>query len=105
MYNLTEKQKEVIHKALITASDNGTLDEFTNEELKLINRAETIVNKLTIPVVGWRSEQLPTFDIDDINEIIEDCKENKDSLEALISRIWNRGLITGVNSEAEINSK
>jgi phosphopantetheine adenylyltransferase len=51
MYNLTKKQKEVIHKALITASDNGTLDEFTNEELKLINRAETIVNKLTIPVV------------------------------------------------------
>lgn len=60
MYNLTEKQKEVIHNALITASDNGTLDEFTNEELKLINRAETIVNKLTIPVVSQQRELLIT---------------------------------------------
>ena len=59
MYYLTKKQKEVIHKALITASDNGTLEKFTNEELKLINRAETIVNKLTIPDVVGRSEQLP----------------------------------------------
>lgn len=68
-------------------------------------RMNEVVKKLTIPVVGWRSEQLPEFDIDAINEIIEECKENKDSLETLISRVWNRGLITGVNSEAEINSK
>lgn len=67
--------------------------------------AESKVKNFALPVVGWRSEQLPEFDIDDINEIIEECKENKDSLETLISRIWNRGLITGVNSEAEINSK
>lgn len=46
MYNLTEEQKEVIHKALIIASDNGTLDEFTSEELKLINTAETLVNNI-----------------------------------------------------------
>jgi hypothetical protein len=51
MYNLTEEEKQKIHTALICASDSGTLDEFTKEELSLINQAESIVNKLTIPVV------------------------------------------------------
>mgnify|MGYP003675234087 CR=1 FL=1 len=51
MYNLTEEEKQKIHTALICASDSGTLDEFTKEELGLINEAESIVNKLTIPVV------------------------------------------------------
>jgi hypothetical protein len=51
MYNLTEEEKQKIHTALICASDSGTLDEFTKEELSLINQAESIVNKLTIPDV------------------------------------------------------
>jgi hypothetical protein len=48
MYNLTEEEKQKIHTALICASDSGTLDEFTKEELSLINEAESIVNKLTL---------------------------------------------------------
>lgn len=41
MYNLTEEQKQKIHTALICASDSGTLDEFTKEELSIINEAHT----------------------------------------------------------------
>jgi hypothetical protein len=52
MYNLTEEEKQKIHTALICASDSGTLDEFTKEELSLINEAEGIVNKLTLTDVG-----------------------------------------------------
>ena len=58
MYNLTEEEKQKIHTALICASDSGTLDEFTKEELSLINEAESIVNKLTIPVVVQQGELL-----------------------------------------------
>ena len=59
MYNLTEEEKQKIHTALICASDSGTLDEFTKEELSLINEAESIVNKLTIPVVVVPKGTLP----------------------------------------------
>jgi hypothetical protein len=52
-----------------------------------------------IHVVGWRSEQLPDFDVQEINEIVKDCKEKKDDLQALICRIWNKGYMTGVCDE------
>jgi len=61
MYNLTEEEKQKIHTALICASDSGTLDEFTKEELRLINESESIVNKLTIPNVSQQRELLLAF--------------------------------------------
>jgi hypothetical protein len=51
MYNITEEQKKVIEKGLLTAIDNGTDDEFTSQEMHLINDAFELVNNLTIPVV------------------------------------------------------
>lgn len=51
--------------------------------------------------VGWRSEQLPDFDVDEINEIVKDCKEKKDDLQALVCRIWNKGYMTAVVDERE----
>jgi hypothetical protein len=51
MYNITEDQKKVIEKGLLTAIDNGTDDEFTSQEMHLINDAFELVNNLTIPVV------------------------------------------------------
>ncbi|MCP4054226.1 MAG: hypothetical protein GY739_14455, partial [Mesoflavibacter sp.] len=63
-------------------------------ELKNIIKATEEV--LTIPVVSWRSEQLPDFDVQEINDILKECKENKDSLQTLIGRIWNKGYGEGV---------
>jgi hypothetical protein len=54
MYNITEEQKKVIEKGLLTAIDNGTDDEFTSQEMHLINDAFELVNNLTIPVVVER---------------------------------------------------
>ena len=51
MYKITEEQKKVIEKGLLTAIDNGTDDEFTSQEMHLINDAFELVNNLTIPVV------------------------------------------------------
>lgn len=99
-------QKEEIRKEL-----NEYLDKYIpRTEIDIYKYVVDFIKKdrkkqLILNGVGWRSEQLPDFDIEDINEIIEECKENKDSLETLISRVWNRGLITDLNSEAEINSK
>jgi hypothetical protein len=86
MYNLTEKQKEVIHKALITASDNGTLDEFTNEELKLINRAESIVNKLTIHDVS--------------GSLLEHKQVIRDLLDMYIVKVNKNGITKATITEA-----
>ena len=61
----------------------------------------TKVKNLAIPVVGWRSEQLPEFDVQEINEILQDCKEKKEDLLTLISRIWNKGYMTAVCDERE----
>lgn len=57
--------------------------------------------QLRLHVVGWQSEQLPDFDVQEINEILKECKENKDDLQTLITRIWNKGYITGVCYDAE----
>ena len=74
MYNLTEEQKQKIHTALICASDSGTLDEFTKEELSIINEAESIVNKLTIPVVSQQRELFNA--ILDFSEDLPMCTED-----------------------------
>ena len=69
------------------------------ETQKNINEAtEKIVKLFAIPVVGWRSEQLPEFDVQEINEILQDCKEKKEDLQALICRIWNKGYMTAVKN-------
>ena len=52
MYKITEEQKKVIEKGLLTAIDNGTDDEFTSQEMHLINDAFELVNNLTIPDVS-----------------------------------------------------
>jgi len=54
-----------------------------------------------IPIVGWRSELLPEFDVQEINEILQYCKEKKEDLQALICRIWNKGYMTAVCDERE----
>jgi hypothetical protein len=74
MYNLTEEEKQKIHTALICASDSGTLDEFTKEELSLINEAESIVNKLTIPNVSQKRELFNA--ILDFSEELPMCTED-----------------------------
>ena len=62
---------------------------------------EGIVEKLTIPDVVLQSEQSPEFDVQEINDILKECKENKDDLQTLITRIWNKGYMTGVCCDAE----
>ena len=57
--------------------------------------------QFAIHSVGWRSEQLPEFDVQEINEILQDCKEKKEDLLTLISRIWNKGYMTAVCDERE----
>jgi len=80
-----------------------------NPELALKRQTEynrNFVNKVlneqcNIPVVGWRSEQLPEFDVKEINEILKDCKNKQEDLQALICRIWNKGYMTAVADERE----
>lgn len=50
-------------------------------------------------MIGWRSEQLPNFDIEEINEIIKDCTEKEENLQTLLCRIWNKGYMTAVADE------
>ena len=57
--------------------------------------------QLILHGVGWRSEQLPEFDVQEINDILKKCKENKDDLLTLVSRIWNKGYMTGVCYDKE----
>jgi hypothetical protein len=82
MYKITEEQKKVIEKGLLTAIDNGTDDEFTSQEMHLINDAFELVNNLTIPDVNHQRELLKAYEMfvnkdaynkleDPINKIIE----------------------------------
>jgi hypothetical protein len=66
------------------------------EELHLLKSGQ---KQLPIHGVGWRSELLPDFDVKEINEILQDCKEKKDDLQALVCRIWNKGYMTAVTDE------
>ena len=58
MYKITEEQKKVIEKGLLTAIDNGTDDEFTSQEMHLINDAFELVNNLTLCGVSQQRELL-----------------------------------------------
>lgn len=46
MYTLTEKQKEIIHEALIIACDNGNYDVFSTKDFDLLYQAEQIISNL-----------------------------------------------------------
>ena len=93
---------EVLHKnvEVSLAIEQNVILEWDFEKV-----AEELNALFAKRIVGWQSEQLPDFDVEEINEILQHCKENKEDLQTLICRIWNRGFITGVNSEAEISSK
>lgn len=64
----------------------------------------TELEQLTIPVVGWRSEQLPDLDIKKVNDILIMCKENNEPLKTLISKIWNYGVLHGINMGTKKNN-
>ena len=90
---------EELKKEIIDILDNVSYCETCPEDYKA--RIESIKQQLIIPVVGWPSEQLPEFDVQEINEILQDCKEKKEDLMTLISRIWNEGYTTAVCDERE----
>jgi len=73
----------------------------TSDGEKYLAEFKAIKQALIIADVGWRSEQLPDFDVQEINEILQDCKEKKEDLQALICRIWNKGYMTAVADERE----
>ena len=77
----------------------------SSQRERVIEEAFALIDKLEkqllIQRVGWRSEQLPDFDVEEINEILKDCKEKKEDLQALICRIWNKGYMTAVCDERE----
>lgn len=75
-------------KKIISAQCANIAEEYAEEQLRLHG-------------VGWQSEQLPDFDVQEINDILKECKENKDDLLTLVSRIWNKGYMTGVCYDAE----
>ena len=80
-------------------SDETTALKVINQKLQLEKNA--LKEQLSLYGVGWRSEQLPEFDVQEINEILQDCKEKKEDLLTLISRIWNKGYMTAVCDERE----
>ena len=89
-----------ILERLRTLNFNQKLSRNLQAKLEAFEEMEELVN-LTIPVVGWRSEQLPEFDVQEINEILQDSKKKKEDFTALICRIWNKGYMTAVNDERE----
>ena len=97
--DLIDKRDEVLRTFLEYGIGECKENDLTKTDLA--ECAEAIVEKLTIPVVGWRSEQLPDFDVEEINEIVKDCKEKKENIQALICRIWNKGYMTAVADERE----
>lgn len=43
-----------------------------------------------------RSEQLPTYDIKDLNELTENFKKGKVKIETLLEMIWDRAYVEGM---------
>ena len=88
-----------------TMSDKDMVKDYPrlSREYTLLHQdyREAIRKPLNIPIVGWQSEQLPDFDVDEINEIVKDCKEKKEDLQTLICMIWNKGYMTAVADERE----
>lgn len=95
---ITEKQIEEMAKEYAESENSA----YTNDYYGFINGFK---KALSLYGVGWQSEQLPIFNEPDLDEMIKESKENKDSLDTLVLRVWNRGFINGISSEAEINSK
>ena len=60
-----------ILERLRTLNFNQKLGRNLQAKLEAFEEIEELVN-LTIPVVGWRSEQLPDFDVEEINEILKE---------------------------------
>ena len=86
-----------IMEKMLSLIDN--LSERVNELEPVIK--QQIKKSLPIHGVGWRSELLPDFDVQEINEILQDCKEKEEDLQALVCRIWNKGYMTAVADERE----
>lgn len=47
------------------------------------------------------SLQLPSNKIETINRAIKDCKKNNESLDTLIGKIWNKGVLHGIDISTE----
>ena len=90
---MNEKAKEFLYKQGLSNydyMDDGMIEHISE------NMQKYHLEQLTLTDAGWRSEQLPEFDVQEINDIVKDCKEKKEDLQALICRIWNKGYMTGV---------
>ena len=98
MTELDRKIKE-LKDFLKQKTDQGTANYLGKEIREICGIVES--EQLLIHGVGWRSEQLPEFDVQEINEILQDCKEKKEDLQALVCRIWNKGYMTAVADERE----
>ena len=93
-------------KIIDSKLQGNVLQEFTDDYLEKHKELIKYVKEETkkqfdIHGVGWRSEQLPEFDVQEINDILKDCKENKDNLITLIGMVWNKGYMEGVCYDAE----
>jgi hypothetical protein len=85
MYKITEEQKKVIEKGLLTAIDNGTDDEFTSQEMHLINDAFELVNNLTIPDVSHQRELL---------ELVTEIASSNQVYSNTRHKLWAKKLIS-----------
>lgn len=96
---MTDLKNKIIDKSFNFEDDDGTFKSSTIFLKDLFEIPE--IKQLLIHSVGWRSEQLPDFDVQEINEILKDCKDKQEDLQALICRIWNKGYMTAVSDERE----
>jgi methionine salvage enolase-phosphatase E1 len=93
---LTELEVKIAKEQILESRQSGNMYANTARMLnKLLDEA------LTIHSVGWQSEQLPEFDVQEINNIINDAKKNKETLQTLIGMIWNKGYMTGICYDIE----
>jgi hypothetical protein len=88
-------------KYLNRIENRGIGDPFTYSRKEVTDFAEKYAEQLLIQRVGWQSEQLPDFDVQEINEILQDCKEKKENIQTLICRILNKGYMTAIADERE----
>ena len=81
--------------------------------LKLVSKMQTNVWNLTDKqakiILGFlesdnkRSEQLPTYDVKQLNELVEDFENNKLKIETLLQMIWDRAYVEGMLYERHYN--
>ena len=79
----------------------GFIEHTIVAEMALNFAKEHYTKQLSISRVVGRSEQLPSFDVQEINEILHDSKEKQEDLETLVCRIWNKGYMTAITDERE----